>query len=147
MRPPNSGFFRFSRAPKAGSRIAVCLAVVFGLVGVDAAAAGTTARPAISTTPPSTVSVPHARFQVLSPTLIRTEYAGDDKFENRATFNAVGRNAFSAPARYTSSVRDGLLTITTSALTLHYRVGSGPFTTDHLTVRLKAGPDPVLAAP
>ncbi|WP_438271155.1 TIM-barrel domain-containing protein [Streptomyces antibioticus] len=123
------------------------MAVVFGLVGVDAAAAGTTTRPAASTTPPSTVSVPHARFQVLSPTLIRTEYAGDDKFENRATFNAVGRNAFSAPARYTSSVKDGLLSITTSALTLRYRVGSGPFTADNLTVRLKAGPDPVLAAP
>jgi alpha-glucosidase (family GH31 glycosyl hydrolase) len=90
--------------------------------------------------------VSDARFEVLSPTLIRTEYAGDGHFEDRSTFNAIGRGSFTPP-RYTSSVRDGVLTITTDAMTLRYQVGSGPFTADNLTVRLKAGQQPVLAAP
>ncbi|MFK4145245.1 TIM-barrel domain-containing protein [Streptomyces sp. NPDC004065] len=94
----------------------------------------------------ATVSLPDARFEILSPTLLRTEYAGDGRFEDRPTFNAVGRNSFTPP-RYTSSVRDGVLTVTTSAMTLRYRVGSGPFTADNLTVRLKAGQQDVLAAP
>ncbi|WP_436844748.1 TIM-barrel domain-containing protein [Streptomyces longwoodensis] len=93
-----------------------------------------------------TVSVSDARFQVLSPTLIRTEYAGDGRFEDRSTFNAIGRGSFTPPP-YTSSVRDGVLTIATSAVTLRYRVGSGPFTADNLTVSLKAGQQPVVAAP
>lgn len=44
-----------------------------------------------------TVSVSDARFQVLSPTLIRTEYAGDGRFEDRSTFNAIGRGSFTPP--------------------------------------------------
>src|SRR6266540_3526818 len=58
-----------------------------------------------------------ARFQVLSPTLIRTEYAGDGAFTDAATFNAIGRTAFTPPS-YTSTVSGGVLTIRTSALTL-----------------------------
>ncbi|MCI3241709.1 TIM-barrel domain-containing protein [Streptomyces spinosisporus] len=95
---------------------------------------------------PATVTVEDARFEVLSPTLIRTEYAGDGHFEDRPTFNAVGRDSFTPP-HYTSSVDDGVLTITTSAMTLRYRVGSGPFDADNLTTSLKAGQTPVLAAP
>ena len=37
-----------------------------------------------------------ARFEVLSPTLIRTEYAGDAHFTDAATFNAIGRDNFAA---------------------------------------------------
>jgi alpha-glucosidase (family GH31 glycosyl hydrolase) len=94
----------------------------------------------------STVTVDNARFEVLSPTLIRTEYAGDGTFENRPTFNAIGRDSFTPP-QYKSSVSDGVLTITTSAMTLRYRVGSGPFTADNLTTELTAGQTPVLSAP
>ena len=39
-----------------------------------------------------TVTSGHARFEVLSPTLIRMEYAGDDTFTDAATFNAIGRD-------------------------------------------------------
>ncbi|MBW8793368.1 MAG: carbohydrate-binding protein [Streptomyces sp.] len=92
------------------------------------------------------VTVPDARFEVLSPTLIRTEYAGDGHFEDSPTFNAVGRNSFTPPS-YTSSVSDGVLTITTSAMTLRYRIGSGPFDADNLTTSFRAGPTPVPAAP
>lgn len=87
-----------------------------------------------------------ARFQILSPTLIRTEYAQDGKFADSATFNAIGRTAF-APTSYTSSTSDGWLTISTSALTLRYQEGSGPFDAQNLSVRLSAGGSPVDAAP
>ncbi len=141
MRPSFSRSFRRLRAPVighvlAGASVALCLTHP-GVATAD------TAGPAART---STVKVQNARFEVLSPTLIRTEYAGDGRFEDRSTFNAVGRDSFTPP-RYSSTVRDGVLTITTSKMTLRYRVGSGPFTADNLTVALHAGEEPVLAAP
>ncbi|MBJ7907297.1 carbohydrate-binding protein [Streptomyces sp. DSM 110735] len=138
MRPP------LSRSPRGRlTRIAlVCATAALGLTCADPATASPAAKPVRK----ATVSVQNARFQVLSPTLIRTEYAGDNRFEDGATFNAIGRDGFTPPA-YTSTVKDGVLTITTSALTLRYEVGSGPFSADNLTVRLKAGQDQVLAAP
>lgn len=42
-----------------------------------------------------------ARFQILSPTLVRTEYAGDRAFTDAPTFNAIGRDDF-APTPYTA---------------------------------------------
>ncbi|MCU1679479.1 MAG: alpha-xylosidase [Amycolatopsis sp.] len=94
----------------------------------------------------ATVTAGNARFQVLSPTLIRTEYAGDGKFVDGPTFNVIGRAAFT-PTAFTSSTANGLLTIKTSALDLRYQVGSGPFTPQNLAVRLTAGGAPVTATP
>jgi len=76
-----------------------------------------------------------ARFQVLSPTLVRTEYAGDGGFENAPTYNVVNRSL--PRTAYRSRVQDGWLVITTSALTLRYRVGSGPFRADNLELRTR----------
>ncbi|MFE2886933.1 TIM-barrel domain-containing protein [Streptomyces sp. NPDC059272] len=86
----------------------------------------------------ASVTSGNARFQVLSPTLIRTEYAQDGKFTDSATFNAIGRSAFTPPP-YTSTTSNGWLTITTSALTLKYQVNSGPFDAQNLSVHLSAG--------
>ncbi|GAA0931244.1 glycoside hydrolase family 31 protein [Kribbella koreensis] len=111
--------------------------------------AGLIARPADatnSTVARQTVITGNARFQVLSPTLIRTEYAGDAQFQDSATFNAVGREDFK-PVPFTSSVTGGVLTIRTSAATLTYKVDSGPFDASNLSIQLKAGPTPVVAAP
>ncbi|MFE0388364.1 TIM-barrel domain-containing protein [Streptomyces bungoensis] len=112
------------------------------LVAPGVAAAGTAHQPVRH----ATVTAGDARFEVLSPTLIRTEYAGDGRFEDRPTFNAIGRDSFTPP-HYSSSVRDGVLTLTTSALTLQYRIGSGPFDAGNLTTSFTAGRAPVLAAP
>jgi hypothetical protein len=87
-----------------------------------------------------------ARFEVLSPTLIRTEYAGDQHFVDAGTFNVIGRDDF-APTHFTTRTAGGWLTIQTSALTLRYQVGSGPFGTRNLQVSLRAGPQPVTAEP
>jgi alpha-glucosidase (family GH31 glycosyl hydrolase) len=88
----------------------------------------------------------NARFEVLSPTLIRTEYAGDRAFVDASTFNAIGRDGFDR-TRFTSRTVGGWLTIETTALTLRYRVGSGPFTDQNLTVTPRTGQQPVTATP
>ncbi|MFF7235083.1 TIM-barrel domain-containing protein [Streptomyces collinus] len=142
MHPPIPRSRRRTRITLA-SRLVPCLAVAFGLLGAPAATAHGATKPARAAA--SAVVVSDARFEVLSPTLIRTEYAGDGKFEDDATFSAVGRDAFPSTP-YTSSVKDGVLTVTTSALTLRYDVGTGPFDADNLRVRLKAGPSSVLAS-
>jgi glycosyl hydrolase family 31/carbohydrate binding protein with CBM6 domain len=109
------------------------------VLATSTAAAATAARP-------GTVISGNARFQVLSPTLIRTEYSPGGRFTNAATVNVVGRDGFT-PARFTKRVRQGWLTIDTGAATLRYRVGSGPFTKDNLTVRVASGRQTVTAAP
>ena len=73
--------------------------------------AGGAAATRAADTQPQTVISGHARFEVLSPTLIRMEYAGDDRFTDAATFNAIGRNDF-GHTDYTTSTSDGWLTIT-----------------------------------
>ncbi|MEV8372284.1 TIM-barrel domain-containing protein [Kribbella sp. NPDC056861] len=115
-------------------------------MAAGAVAAGTVMLPAAAKPDRQTVVAGNARFQVLSPTLIRTEYAGDGRFEDAATFNAVGRKDFT-PVPFTSEVANGVLTIRTSATTLTYRLNSGPFDAGNLTVNLKTGSVPVAATP
>ncbi|HEX4223459.1 MAG TPA: carbohydrate-binding protein, partial [Pseudonocardiaceae bacterium] len=97
--------------------------------GINAAAAQV--RPRIQT-----VIDGHARFEVLTPTLIRLEYAGDDQFQDASTFNVPTRD-FPATA-YTTDVVDGYREIHTASLTLRYREGSGPFTSANTTVAVGA---------
>ena len=78
-----------------------------------------------------------ARFDVLTPTLIRMEYAGDGAFQDGATFTVVNRG-FPAPAFSTGVTADGYREIRTSALTLRYRQASGPFTAANLSVVLNS---------
>ena len=74
-----------------------------------------------------------ARFEVLSPTLIRLEYAGDASFQDGTTFNAINRS-FPVAAYTTDVSADGYREITTSAVKLRYKENSGPFTAANLSV-------------
>ncbi|MGI5247499.1 ricin-type beta-trefoil lectin domain protein [Dactylosporangium sp. CA-139066] len=85
----------------------------------------------------------NARFEVLTPTLIRLEYAGDGAFQDATTFNAVNRN-FPVPSYTTAATADGYREIRTSALTLRYKQNSGAFTAANVSVALSTG---VTAAP
>jgi hypothetical protein len=87
-----------------------------------------------------------ARFEVLSPTLIRTEYAGNGAFEDDPTFNAIGRDGF-APTHFTQKSANGWLTIDTGQEQLRYKVGSGPFTSGNLVVTERAGKQAVTSEP
>lgn len=80
----------------------------------------------------------HARFTVLTPTLIRMEYAADDVFEDHAT-QTVGVRA--APdVAFSTEVVDGERLVQTDGLVLHYRQDSGPFTAENVTLELLREP-------
>ena len=82
----------------------------------------------------ATVVQGDARFEVLTPEVIRMEYSPTGSFLNDPTFDIMDRN-FTAPA-YTSSVSNGWLTITTSQMTFSYQVGTGPFTAVNTKMQL-----------
>ncbi|MEV6008638.1 TIM-barrel domain-containing protein [Streptomyces sp. NPDC051976] len=131
-----------ARTPVVWGAVAAALGA---LVTVGWGAPGASAAPAARAAH-RTVTSGNARFEVLSPTLIRTEYAGDTQFVDAGTFNAVGRDTFPATP-YTTSTSGGWLTVKTSAVTLKYKVNSGPFSGQNLTVALKAGGQQVTASP
>jgi hypothetical protein len=117
------------------------LASIACFLTTPAAAASTTTR-----ADAQSVRSGDARFEVLSPTLIRMEYAGDGKFIDAATFNAIGRDNF-APTPFTDQVVNGWLSIETGRMTLRYKVGSGPFTAQNVSLRLHTGDQVVTAHP
>ncbi|MGW6202898.1 TIM-barrel domain-containing protein [Streptomyces sp. NPDC055089] len=134
---------RIPRGVRRRASVAAALAVAASttLTGAGSASAGGGHGDRIPT-----VTSGDARFEILSPTLIRTEYAGDGAFTYEPTFNAIGRGGFT-PTAYTARTKDGWLTVSTRAMTLRYRVGSGPFDAQNLSVQLDAGESPVTAAP
>jgi LPXTG-motif cell wall-anchored protein len=121
-------------ARRRASRLIAALIAPAALLG----GAGLMASPAVAAPgdqADQTVTSGDARFQVLSPTLIRTEFAGDGDFTDEATFNAIGRADF-GPADFTSTTVDGWLTIATDEMTVRYLEGSGDFTPQNLQVTL-----------
>lgn len=133
------------RSSSAGRR-RPALAIVVSLIAGTLIGSAVTAPASAAETGPPTIRSGEARFQVLSPTLIRMEYAGNGAFTDAGTFNVIGRNGF-APAAVTSKVVGGWLRIDTDRVALRYRVGSGPFTEENLRVTLVNGDRVVTATP
>ncbi|MFC4031831.1 TIM-barrel domain-containing protein [Streptomyces polygonati] len=129
---------RARRAARTGALAAVLLAACLApLLPASPAAADDGANAVVDGS---------ARFEVISPTVIRMEYAGDGHFEDRPTFNAVNRNH--APVAYTSTVTaDGYREIRTAAVDLRYRRGSGPFGADNVTAQLTVAGQSVTVHP
>lgn len=75
----------------------------------------------------------NARFTVITPQLIRMEWAEDGVFEDRATLGVVNRNLEAPPFKAVRS--NGGVRITTSALKLVYK--GGKFGPDNLWVSFK----------
>jgi hypothetical protein len=91
-----------------------------------------------------------ARFEVITPTLIRLEYAADGRFEDRPTLTTGGRLSGASP-KFTTSVAGGERIIQTAAITLRWKQGSASFGDGSLRVRIgrrggvvkpKLGPNP-----
>ena len=78
-----------------------------------------------------------ARFEVLSPTLIRLEYASDRGFEDRPTLTAIHRATGATQVK--THVAGAFRVIKTSRLTLRWRRGSGRFGPASLTLLLRVG--------
>src|SRR3954452_11291224 len=101
------------------------------LVAIAAAGAALTG-PAVASASTGSARDGAARFEVLTPTLIRLEYAADGRFEDGPTFNVPSRDF--ERTRVRTSVEHGYRVIDTGRMTLRYREGSGPFTAANLTV-------------
>lgn len=87
----------------------------------------------------------NARFTVISPTLIRMEYAADARFEDGPTQTVAERPK--PDTNYETRVENGVRIVRTAALTLHYRIGSGAFAPDNLWVHVKSGSAQLEARP
>ena len=86
------------------------------------------------------------RLQVISPTLIRLEYAADGIFEDRPTMLAYHRHAGRSPT-YEARIDGDRLEVVTGRISVIYRRGSGPFTDRNLLVRVRRGDRTVTATP
>jgi len=84
----------------------------------------------------------HARFTVLTPELVRMEWAADDKFEDRASFVFLNRH-LDVP-QFTHTEAGDKLTLRTSALELTYNAsGKGEFSPTNLHVTFTLNGKPV----
>ncbi|PWK92435.1 TIM-barrel domain-containing protein [Fulvimonas soli] len=83
------------------------------------------------------VTADHARFEFLTPTLVRMEYAPSGRFVDAPTA-VVQKRDWPAVAVRTER-RDGWLVARTEAMTLRYRLGSGPFAAGNLKVTWNGG--------
>ncbi len=86
--------------------------------------------------PRAVVVVGKARFTVLTPEMIRMEWAADGKFEDHASFVFINRR-LTVP-KFTKEGSGQKLALKTSALTLTYdrSAGDGRFTPEDLSVEL-----------
>jgi hypothetical protein len=89
----------------------------------------------------STLVCGEARFQALTPSLIRLEFSSTSHFINARTAVVTGREW--APVKLSFEQKGGWVTAKTSRLTLRYHVGSGRFTDKNLEISWqdKNGPD------
>jgi hypothetical protein len=108
------------------------------------------AGPAVLSAPPAAAAPPgrqahpqvqggsvtdgNLRVQVITPTLLRLEYAADGRFEDRPTFNAVARDVPPPPFSVGSS--GGQLQVSTGSVVLRYQEGSGPVSAANTTLEL-----------
>lgn len=93
--------------------------------------------------PRAVVAVDHARFTVLTPHLIRMEWAADGRFEDRPSMVFLNRRLPVPAFRVTRG--GGWTTIDTGKLVVRYRPGgkaAGKFTAENLEVRLQVAGRP-----
>jgi alpha-glucosidase len=112
------------------------LLLLFG-VAVPPAPLAAQRAPDPVASPEAIVRSGDARFTVLTDRMIRMEWASDGRFEDRGTIVVVNRR-LGVPA-FRTSHDAGWTVISTGALTLRYREGSGRFTADNLEVRIATG--------
>jgi alpha-glucosidase len=95
--------------------------------------------------PKAVVVSGQARFTVLTPRLVRMEWSDTSHFEDMASLVFINRRQPVPP--FTVATKAGWLTITTDALTLRYKTGSGAFTASNLEVRFLLNGAPVVWHP
>jgi len=73
-----------------------------------------------------------ARFQVLTPNLVRLEFSPARKFIDAPSVSVVKRDW--APVQFQKRQSNGFLEIDTGQMTLRYRIDSGPFKAENLQI-------------
>jgi len=140
-------------APLVAAGVLLCMTAAAR--GVPATAAAPPADVG-SADPAAIVTLGRARFTILTPRLIRMEWAADGRFEDRASFVFINRRLPVPRFTHTVSTADGQLTIATEALTLTYRPAGGVagpaeerdgFTADNLGIELSVDGKAVLWHP
>jgi alpha-glucosidase len=144
--------------------ISLAIGLSFGVAAqTPAPAAGKTAKPAAGVTaapapkpseaatdpvadPKAVVTLGKARFTVLTPELIRMEWAADGKFEDHASFVFLNRRL--PVPKFEHAITGGTLTIKTDALALTYKPATdGRLTAEDLTIELTVAGKPVVWHP
>src|SRR3954447_22077998 len=126
-----------SRTGRWFAWLATVLLVVVGAARASGSAAAAAAlQLAVDTRTGQVIDGP-VRVEVLSPTLLRLEYAADGVFEDRPTLNAVARQA--SPPPFTARSVGGKLQVRTAKLLLSYQEGSGPFGPSNTSLTLGLG--------
>ena len=120
---------------------------------VEAAGAAPSSQPDMTdpvADPGAVVVMGRTRFTVLTPQLIRMEWASDGKFEDHASFVFLNRKLPLVPFDRAELEHGHKLVLKTSALTLTYTPGAGPrshqdgrFTPENLTIELTVDGKPV----
>ncbi|MGH8289180.1 MAG: TIM-barrel domain-containing protein [Steroidobacteraceae bacterium] len=108
----------------SSSRVLAAMAAGFVLAqgcGADASASATTR-----------VTAGHARFEFLTPSLVRMEYSPDGLFVDAPT--AVVRKRDWSAVKVTTTRAAGRVTLESAALTVRYRPAAGAFTAADLAV-------------
>ena len=77
----------------------------------------------------------HGRFEFLTPSLVRIEYSDSGTFVDAPT--AVVQKRDWAPVSVQSHEQDGWLIASTPAVSLRYKLNSGPFTASNLQIDFK----------
>ena len=87
----------------------------------------------------------NARFEVITPNLIRLEYAPDNKFVDLPSWFALDRNVRDADARITRAGEK--VDIDTALIHLTYQPDGKPFSAGNLQARISKGSDTVIWSP
>ena len=89
--------------------------------------------------PRAIVIAGHARFSVLTPQLVRMEWAADGKFEDHATMVFLNRKLPVPEFTHETAPDGGRTVIKTSVLTLEYTPGNldGKFSADNLSITFR----------
>ncbi len=131
-------------ALKRGATIAFCifLGLLFLFVGATSAAAQAD-NPAAD--PKAIVTYGNTRFTVLTPQLIRMEWAEDGKFEDHASLVFINRRL--PVPEFKTDIENEWLVLRTGKLALRHQRGSGEFTRENLRAEFDLNGNTVTWAP
>ncbi|NQV15578.1 glycosyl hydrolase family 31, partial [bacterium] len=106
--------------------LSICLIMMGSLMGGDY-------NPVAD--PDAILTSGNARFTLLTPGVVRMEWAEDGVFEDHASLAFVNRHL--PVPKFKTKTRDEWLQITTTEFTLKYKVNSGKFDADNLRINFK----------